>query len=65
MNYLDLPQEIRLHIEFCETWQDYPWVTMPTVLDFALAENLILAYEDGCSLAEIQAIWNQYKAVAA
>jgi len=60
-----LPIEIRRHIEFCETWEDYPWIQPPTDRDLALADELVLAYEDGCPLKEIMAIWNRYKALTA
>ncbi|GAB4211793.1 MAG: hypothetical protein OHK0012_04890 [Synechococcales cyanobacterium] len=65
MSFQDLPHEIRNHIEWCEFWQNYPEVKEPTVGDCLLADALVNAWEDGCSVAEIQAIWQHRRSLVA
>jgi len=65
MSFQNLPHKIRTHIEWCEFWQNYPEVKEPTNKDCLLAEELVSAWEDGCPVAEIEAIWQNRRALVA
>lgn len=56
-----LPREILLHIEWCEQYLDFPWAPEPSDYDLLLAQELLEAWEDGCSVEEIQSIWRRKK----